>query len=339
MRPLRHFVVLMLLSAPALLHADTTIRSKMSMKVAEGLPPAAAEQMAKAQQAQYPRETVVQLKGDRGYSNTGRTISVMDLTKQQITLIDPEHKLFATVYVKDFPGVIAAATPALPPAAQQFLQTIKPEFSSQKTGKTDTILGIQAEETEWTITLQMPVPPGMPPGREGIKPGDMIPLMKMVLRIWTPLPSEVTRVPALTEYAAHSWKPISADPATSMKQLLPNFPGLSEGLAKMAEEVGKNTGPALRTHLELYMPVLGQLAGMMQGKNQQLLGTYDPSTPFVQSDNEVVEISTNPIDASVFDVPSGYTSTTLPDLLKAMRPAPPPRPANLPLPPAPPAAP
>ena len=74
----------------------------------------------------------------------------------------------------------------------------------------------------------------------------------------------------------------------------------------------------------------------MQGKSPQLLGTYDPSTPFVVTDNEVVEISAAPIDPSVFDVPSDYNATPLADLLKAMRPAPPvpssiPRPnANLP---------
>ena len=338
MRPLRHFVLLMLLSAPALLHADTTIRFKMNMKLAEGLPPAAAEQMAKNPQTQFPRETVVQIKGDKGYSNAGRTISVMDLTKQQITLIDTEHKLFATVYAKDFPGVLgsAMALPPMPPAAQAFLKSITPDFSIQKTGKTDAILGIQAEETECTISMQMVIPPGFPPGVGTLKSGDTVTLMKLVLHIWTPLPAEVNRVPALTEFAAHSWKQISADPATAMQQMLPNFPGLSDGLAKMAEQMSKSTAPALRTHVELYVPILGQITALAPGKIQQVLGAYDPSTPFVQTDSEVVEISTAPVDASVFEVPGGYTSTTLPDLLKAMRPAPPLRPANANLPPVPP---
>lgn len=77
---------------------------------------------------------------------------------------------------------------------------------------------------------------------------------------------------------------------------------------------------------------------MMQGKTQQLLGTYDPSTPFVETDNEVVEISTAPVDASVFDIPGDYQPATLADLLKASRPAPPvptsTPPANFPPPPS-----
>ncbi len=213
MRAFRGFLVLLLLS-PALLHADTTIRFKMDMKLAAGLPPAAAEQIAKNQKTQFPRETVVEIKGDKGYSNAGKTISLMDLTKQQITIVDTDHKLYATVYIKDFPGVMGAATalPSMPPAAQKFLESIKSDFSMQKTGKTDAILGIQAEETEWTISLQMQVPAGLPPGLGTLKPGDTITLMKMVMRIWTPLPAEATRVPALAEFAAHSWKQLSADP-------------------------------------------------------------------------------------------------------------------------------
>jgi len=338
MRAFRGLVALLLLSPAALLHADTTIRFKMNMKFAEGLPPAATEQIAKNQKTQFPRETVVEIKGDKGYSNTGRTISLMDLTKQQITIVDPDHKLFATVYIKDFPGTMSAATtlPSMPPAAQKFLESIKSDFSMQKTGKTDAILGIQAEETEWTISLQMVIPAGLPPGLGTLKPGDTITLMKMVMRIWTPLPAEVTRVPALAEFAAHSWKQLSADPATSMQQMLPNFPGLSDGLAKMAQGMSTTTGPALRTHVELYIPVLAQLGGLMQGRARPpILGTYDPSTPFVETDNEVVEISTAAVDDSVFEIPSDYQPATLSDLLKASRPAPPvpsPVPSSIPPP-------
>jgi len=73
----------------------------------------------------------------------------------------------------------------------------------------------------------------------------------------------------------------------------------------------------------------------MQGKTQQVLGAYDPSTPFVETDNEVVEISSAPVDASLFQIPSDYTAAALSDLLKAMQPVPPiPRPsANIPPPP------
>jgi hypothetical protein len=346
MRTFRGSVMLIFLSAAALLHADATIRFKMDMKLAASLPPVAAQQMANAQKSQLPRETVVEIKGDKVYSNAGKNISVTDFTKQQITLVDPDHKLFATAYTKDFPGEIGAAMalPPMPPAAQKFLESIKPDYSVQKTGRIDVILGIQAVETELTVSLQMLIPADLPPELGALKPGDTITLMKMVMHIWTPLPAEVTRVPALTELAAHSWKTLSTDPTTALQQMLPNFPGISDTLATMTQEISKTAAaPALRTHVEMYIPVLAQLGALMPGRGQQALGSYDPNTPFMETNNEVVEISSAPVDASVFEIPSDYTATSLSDLLKASRPAPPvpssirPPNASIPPPPSPPA--
>ena len=340
MRTFRGSVLLIFLSAAAHLHADATIRFKMDMKLAAGLPPVAAQQMANAQKSQLPRETVIQIKGDKAYSNAGKNIAVADFTKQQITLLDPDHKLFATAYIKDLPGEVGAAMalPSMPPAAQKFLASIKPDYSVQKTGKTGVILGVQAEETELTVSLQMLIPADLPPALGALKPGDTITLMKMVMHIWTPLPAEVTRVPALTELAAHSWKTLSPDPTAALQQMLPNFPGISDALAKMTQEMSKTAeAPALRTHVEMYIPVLAQLGAMMPGRGPQVLGSYDPSTPFVETNNEVVEISSAPVDASLFAIPSDYTATSLSDLLKASRPPVQPN-ANIPRQPAPPPA-
>jgi hypothetical protein len=59
---------------------------------------------------------------------------------------------------------------------------------------------------------------------------------------------------------------------------------------------------------------------LMPGRGQQALGSYDPNTPFMETNNEVVEISSAPVDASVFEIPGDYTATSLSDLLKASRP-------------------
>jgi hypothetical protein len=325
MAPFRGFVLLIFLSATTLLHADATVRSKMEMKLAASLPPAAAQQFASAQKSQFPTESVIEIKGDKGYSNSGRAVTLLDFTKQQITLLDPAGKLFATVYVKDFAGEMGAGLPPMPPAAQKFMESIKPDFSVQKTGRTDVILGIQTEETELTVSLQMLIPAEFPAALGSLKPGDTITLMKMVMHIWSPLPAEVTRVPALTEFAAHSWKALSQDPTTAMRQMLPNSPGLSDGLAKMTQEISKNAVPPLKTHTEVYVPVLAQLGALLQGKAQQVLGSYDPNTPLAETDSEVVEISSAPVDDSLFQIPSDYHATSLPDLLKAVRPNPAPR--------------
>jgi hypothetical protein len=320
MRTFRGFVLLIVFSATTVLHADATVRFKMEMKLAAGLPPAAAQQIASSQKSQFPTESVIEIKGDKGYSNAGRTVSLLDFTKQQITLLDSADKLFATVYVKDFAGEMGAALPPMPPAAQKFMESMKPDFSVRKTGRTDVILGIETEETELTVSLQMAIPADLPAALGSLKPGDTITLMKMVMHIWTPLPAEVARVPALTEFAAHSWKALSQDPTTAMRQMLPNSPGFSDSLAKMTQEISKNAVPSLKTHTEVYVPVLAQLGALLQGKAPQVLGSYDPNTPLAESDSDVVEISSAPVDDSLFQIPGDYHATSVSDLLKAVRP-------------------
>jgi len=322
MTPFRGFVLLIFFSATTALHADATVRFKMEMKLAAGLPPAAAQQIASSQKSQFPTESVIEIKGDKGYSNSGRTISLLDSTKQQITLLDPAGKLFATVYVKDFAGEMGGVVPPMPPAAQKFVESIKPDFSVRKTGRTEMILGIETEETELTVSLQMPIPADLPAALGSLKPGDTVTLMKMVMHFWTPMPAEVARVPALTEFAAHPWKVLSQDPTTTMRQLLPNSPGLSDSFAKMTQEISQNAVPPLKTHMEVYVPVLAQLGALLQGKAQQVMGSYDPNTPLAETDSEAVEISSSPIDDSLFQIPSDYHATSLPDLLKAVRPNP-----------------
>ena len=100
--------------------------------------------------------------------------------------------------------------------------------------------------------------------------------MKMVMHFRTPMPAEVARVPALTEFADHPWRVLSQDPTTTMRQLLPNSPGLSDSFAKMAQEISQNAVPPLKTHMEVYVPVLAQLGALLQGKAQQVMGSYDP---------------------------------------------------------------
>jgi hypothetical protein len=67
------------------------------------LPPAAQQQISN-QKLPFPLAMVMQIKGDKGYSTAGLATSLLDFAKQQITVMDPAHKLFATVYMKDFPA-------------------------------------------------------------------------------------------------------------------------------------------------------------------------------------------------------------------------------------------
>ena len=338
MRFIRGFIVLLFLSATPVLHADVTVRYKTDFKLGSFLPPAAQQQIAN-QKLPFPPVMFIQIKGDKGYSNAGLAASLMDFTKQQITVLDPTHKVFATVYIKDFPGEIGAAMPtmpAIPPAAQKILESIKSSFSVRKTGRTDTILGVQVEESELTLTIQLPVPADLPLPPGMFQPGEIVTIMKMVMQIWSATPSEVQRVPALNELGSHMSATRLMNPAGWMQQVLGRLPGFGEGAAPMLDYFSKSTTPMLKSHTEIYMPVMAKVSQLLQAQGQKPPIAFDANAPLAETNTEVVEISDAALDDSIFVVPADYQATTLTDLFKTLMPVPAtPKPptANVPGPP------
>ena len=110
--------MLLLLSAAPVLNADVTVRYKTDFKVGSFLPASLTQPVSNAPKAPFPLLLTLQIKGDKGYSNAGLVASLLDFTKQQLTLIDATHKQFATVYIKDFPGEMSLPSPR----CRQFLR-------------------------------------------------------------------------------------------------------------------------------------------------------------------------------------------------------------------------
>ena len=333
MRSIRGFILLAFLSAASILHADVTIRYKTDFKLGSYVPAATQQQLQQLfSKLPFPPVMIVQVKGDKGYSNVGLAASLLDFTKQQITLLDSTHKLFATAYMKDFPGEIGAAapqTPSIPPAVQKVLESIKSNFSVRKTGRTDVVQGIQVEESELTLTIQLPVPPGLPLPPNIFQPGEIVTVLKTVVQIWTATPSEVLRVPALSELGSHMSAMRFMNPATSMQQMFGRLPGLSEGSASMLDYFSKSNSPMLRSHSQAYLPILAQIGPILQAQGKNLPAGLDADTPFFETDTEAIEISGAALDDSIFQVPAGYQSTSLTDLFKTLMPV-----ATTPKPPA-----
>ena len=324
MRSIRGFILLLFLSATPVLNADVTIRYKMDFNLGSFVPPAAQQQLS-AQKLPFPAVIVMQIKGDKGYSNAGLIASLLDFTKQQITVIDSTHKVFATVYMKDFPGEIGGAMPnmpAIPPAAQKILESVKSNFSVQKTGRTDTIMGVKAEESELTLTIDVPVPADLPLPPGMFKPGEIVTIVKMVMQIWNATPAELQRVPALNELASHMSATRLMNPVGWMQQMLGRLPGLSGGSAPMLDYFSKSDAPILKSHTEIYMPIMARIAQMLQAQGQTPPAGLDANAALAETNTEAVEISGAALDDSMFQVPADYQSTTLTDLFKTLMPAP-----------------
>jgi hypothetical protein len=318
-------MLLLFLSATSVLNADVTIRYKTDFKMGSFLPPSVSQQISNAPKTPFPSVMVIQIKGDKAYSNVGLTSSLLDFTKQQITVIDATRKLFATVYIKDFPGEIGAAMPtmpAMPAAAQKILESVKSNFSVRKTGRTDMILGVQVEESELTLTMELPVPADLPLPPGTFKPGEIVTIMKMVTQVWTATAPEIARVPALREWGAHISSSRLMNPTAMMQQTLGKLPGLGDGYVPMMDYFSKSNSPMLKSHSEIYMPIMARLAQLLQALGQKPPAGFDSDAPFVETNTEMMEISDAPLDNSIFEVPADYHATDLPDLFKSLIPAP-----------------
>jgi hypothetical protein len=90
----------------------------------------------------------------------------------------------------------------------------------------------------------------------------------------------------------------------------------------MIEEFSKNNTAMMKMHTEIYVPVLAQIAPLLQAQGYPLPAGFDPNAPLAEIETVVTELSSAPIDGSVFQVPSDYHATPLADLLKSMMPTP-----------------
>jgi TonB family protein len=321
-------ILLVTLTVGPALFADATLRYKNDFKFGAILPPAVAQQITNSQKMPLSPTSVIQMKGSKTYTTVGMFTSVVDYDKQQITVIDVKNKQFAQVYLKDYMDQVASAMPAMPAVsdqAQKVLDSLKTNFASRNTGRTDTLLGIQIEENELTLTVQMTPPKDMPMPNAGIEPGQPQTIMKMVMQLWTATPDEVRRVPALTELANRAQNSGGynsvTDPMASLKSLLGKLPGLGQGLTPMFEELTKKRSVMLRSHTEIHMPIMAQLGKAAQAQGKPLPEGFDANAPLCEMTTEALEVSSAPVDDAVFEVPSDYHATPLPALFKSMIPA------------------
>jgi hypothetical protein len=311
--------------APAL-HADGTLRFTISFKLGALIPPSALKQSAGASGKIEPIVTVVRVKGDKEYSEAAEHTAIYDFAKQQITVLDPASKHYSTVYISDYTSQLTSAMPAMPtipPQAKPILQAIKATFTSQKTGRTDSVLGVPVSESEWVFTLEMPASSLPLPGLAS-SPNGVITITKIVCHAWVASADDVARNAALSEIMSHRASTIAAlyNPDSLLK-MVSDYPGVHDPLASMIQRYTNNPPMTLKFDAEIYLPVLAQVAPLAAAGGHPLPPGFDPNASLAEIDVQANEISAAPIDAAVFQVPGDYTSVPLAELLKAAAPKPP----------------
>jgi TonB family protein len=290
-------LVLELVFSTLALRADVTVRYKIDYKFTPSLPSAVTGPALHQMGSSMPTEAITHLKGDKGYWNFGKLTYLMNFSKQEVTLLDAPSKRFATLPMKDFADKLGGSLPATTPEVQRSMESIKTNFSSRKTGRTDTIQGIDAEESEWTISMDMAQPIGTQPAG---------PFMKMAMQIWSAKPEEALRVPALREWAGYAaYSNYLMNPMTTMQKIFATMPGAAKGYTSMMEEGSKSL--MLRSHVAVYMPMMSKLAP-----------GFDPNAAVMDISGEIAELSAEPVNDSVFQLPDGYRSVPIEDLMKSV---------------------
>jgi hypothetical protein len=307
MRQLPSLLGLSLIAAGAM-HADVTFRYKTEFKLNANLPAAFSQQSAMGMGTAMPPEIVIQLKNGKGFASWGAYTTITDFTKNEVTLVDTAGKRYATLPLDRFPEEMTRAMPELPAQAKAGMSAMKGGFESRATGRTTTIQGIQAEEREIVMTMEMPAIPNVPPS----------PAMKMVMQIWTAKSSEVMRVPAVREISGYNlWANAMMNPAGALEKMLKQVPGFGDNIAAMMKELRSGSAVLLRTHTDMYMPMLAaMLKAMPAGTPNPFGANFDPEAPLMQMNQEVAEISTDPVPDSAFQLSEGLKPAAIADIMK-----------------------
>jgi hypothetical protein len=327
MKPSRvlSIVVATLLVAPSLF-ADVTVRYKNEYKFGAASPGESLGPAAEAALSKLPTFSLIQIKGKLGRATQGPYTTVTDFEKQVITVIDPAHKQFATVYIKDYESEVVSlleeSIPAIRESARKSVDSMQSNFLTQKTGKTDTVGGIRVEETEMTFTVYMPPDPGAPSSTKSEHAPEPEVLLKMVVHIWAALPSELNRVAVLKEFNNVYSDPAAIEAMNPSFEMEKMFGTIGNGFASMREELREKKALTLRTNFEIFMPWEAAMVARAQAKGNGQVIPAAPDAPFLEMSSKVEEISDAPIDDSVFEVPTDYRPVSVPELLKLYMPAP-----------------
>jgi len=293
------FILLLLTSA----RADVTIRYQATVTPSPIMPPEAQAQVK--QTAGAPVTMLV--KGSKGYTQMKDVITVTDLAKQTTTFINNAQKTYATVSMNDYDKVIAQMLPNISPETRSMLDNMETKFESKDTGRKQTIQGIVAEDYQVTITISAKT------ATDQEKSGVM---MRMVLDIWSADPNEAARVPALSEVERFTALSQTAmNPTAMVQQMLGPYSAMSKEYEALAKGLLRRKSLVLRTHVSLYVPSLAQAASALAGAGRQV-PAFDPNGPLIELNQEVVELSTAPVNPSVFEVPASYKESTAAEIMK-----------------------
>jgi hypothetical protein len=290
------------------LHADVTLRYKSDVKLNPSLPPQMAQQMGKGLTS-MPLENVLQLKNGKGYASMAMLRSIVDFTKGEMKLIDPESRRYTVVTPDQFAAEMAKMLAGIPAEARQAMASMKATVDTRQTGRSATILGIEADEAEVVIAITGPPVPNMPAG----------PMVRMVMQLWTAKQSEVLRVPALRELTGYNlWAYTTMNPAGSIEKMFQQMPGMGDSFGKFIKEMQTAKAALLRSRTSMYMPAMAAMMKQLPPDKNPFGAGFDAETPLLEMTQELAELSSAPVPDAIFEIPADYKAAPASEMIQAM---------------------
>jgi hypothetical protein len=250
------------------------------------------------------------MKGNKGVTMSGGVTTIADFAKQEITLVDTVRQKYATIPASEYGAKIAQGVAQVAGATQMagaagVFNSMKTTCESKKTGRMEVIQSIQAEEREQTCSLTIEFPEnlrqaGTPKNGMGIK---------FVTHIWFASPAERLRVPGLWQLSGFElWCKYFANPIEAMGKFMPG------GMADMYADMRRDQSVLLRLNMEAYMD-MPSIPGAATALGLPMIASGAPVMKMAQ---EIVELSTSPLDDSLFQIPDGCTAEPFGDVFNGM---------------------
>jgi TonB family protein len=286
---------LVFLLAAVSCHADLTIRYTIDVKPGVGLPPALADGAMKQLTGSIPKERVLRIKGDRTLTGVGKFTGIFDNSSSGLTLLNPLTKQYAKMSLADFVAGVNSNLPSSP-AARQAMEQMKVDVETKETGQVGMVFGIRASERVLALSISANA--------------SAAPAIRMEMHTWVASADDLSRIPALREYADSAQRALSAfNPADGIQKMFSQMPGLVEKLSAVVDGLKSAPGSlTVKTQQVLYMALPGAVT--------------NANAPLIEMDMNLAEISGDAIDPSVFEVPSDYQPVAPAEIVKAMNPPP-----------------
>ena len=280
------FLLLALHALVPAARADVVYEQRITSSGPTGMGPTAATNKVYVKSGRERTEMTVEAPGSgQAPATASELISITRLDRKLIWYLDPEKKVYSETTFAELQKAFAA------PGREQAEGAAASEVQVENPGRNDVICGAPAEQVILTIAS-----PLTDPALRGAS-------QYIVAELWM-----ATDFPGAAELATHTQEIV--DTAGFAHMGGPAGAGNPFGhlIQRLAEEMKKLDGTAIRTVLSLEIDAQAGVAGLVSpapahGEGRQVI---------LSMTTEMTKIESKEVPAELFDIPAGYVKVELP---------------------------